>query len=282
MTLQHPRIVNRFALFCYRKQAVASLDSVSPIRIIGHGRKIVMQTESQIISVKHNGTKLLGHLFSDAESKDPRPAVIVCHAWAGCDAFALKQAETMASLGYAGFAADLYGEGRVGTSTEENAELMQPLVENRGLLRERLRTIFNAVCELPQVDTDRIAVIGYCFGGLCALDLARSGCPVVATVSFHGLLTAADSLATESIKGKVLVLHGHLDPMVSEDEIIALKRELSEAGADWQVHIYGRALHAFTNPQANDRELGTIYDAVSAQRSEISLKNILRESFTAQ
>ena len=147
--MQHPRIVNRFALFCYRKQAVASLDSVSPIRIIGHGRKIVMQTESQIISVNHNGTKLLGHLFSDAESKDPRPAVIVCHAWAGCDAFALKQAETMASLGYAGFAADLYGEGRVGTSTEENAELMQPLVENRGLLRERLRTIFNAVCELP-------------------------------------------------------------------------------------------------------------------------------------
>ena len=248
----------------------------------GEKEAITMPIKTEIVSTRHDSTQLKGHVFSEEESDTPRPAIIVCHAWAGCDAFARGAAEKMADWGYVGFAADLYGEGRVGTSTEENAGLMQPLVENRELLRERLLTIFDAVRELPGVDRDRIAVIGYCFGGLCALDLARSGCPVAATVSFHGLLIPPDPLTTKPIGGKVLVLHGYLDPMVSEEEIIALKHELTEAGADWQLHIYGRALHAFTNPQANDPELGTVYDAITDQRSGISLKNILEESFSAR
>ena len=248
----------------------------------GEKEAITMPIKTEIVSTRHDSTQLKGHVFSEEESDTPRPAIIVCHAWAGCDAFARGAAEKMADWGYVGFAADLYGEGRVGTSTEENTGLMQPLVENRELLRERLLTIFDAVRELPEVDRDRIAVIGYCFGGLCALDLARSGCPVAATVSFHGLLIPPDPLTTKPIGGKVLVLHGYLDPMVSEEEIVALKHELTEAGADWQLHIYGRALHAFTNPQASDPELGTVYDAITDQRSGISLKNILEESFSAR
>lgn len=239
-----------------------------------------MQTESQIVSVNHDGTELLGHLFSDAEAKDPRPAVIVCHAWAGCDAFAQQQAEKMASLGYVGFAADLYGNGRVGTSKEENAALMQTLLDDRGLLRERLLSIFSAIRDRQEVDANRVAVVGYCFGGLCALDLARSGCPVAATISFHGLLSAPESLKTEPISGKVLVLHGHLDPMVSEEEMIALKKELTAANADWQLTVYGRALHAFTNPQANDPDFGTVYDAATDRRSWLALENLLTESFS--
>ena len=124
-----------------------------------------------------------------------------------------------------------------------------------------------------------MAVIGYCFGGLCALDLARSGCPVAATVSFHGLLSSPDSLATEPIPGKVLVLHGHLDPMVSQEEITSLKKELTTAGADWQLSVYGRALHAFTNPEANDPDFGTVYDAATDRRSWQALEHLLTESF---
>ena len=239
-----------------------------------------MPAKSEVVFIQHGSTQLHGHVFSKEEADAPRPAVIVCHAWAGCDAFARNVAEKMADWGYIGFAADLYGEGRVGRSTEENASLMQPLIENRELLRQRLLAIFDTVCQLPGVDSNRIAVIGYCFGGLCALDLARSGRPVVATISFHGLLTPPDPLGTESISGKVLVLHGHLDPMVSQEQIVALKHELTTAGADWQLHVYGRALHAFTNPEANDPKLGTIYDSITDRRSEASCKIILEESFS--
>ena len=238
-----------------------------------------MQTQTQVIPIEHAGTQLQGHLFAPEDVGSPRPAVIVCHAWAGCDAFARSKAEKISDLGYIGFAADLYGEGRVGTSKEENAALMQPLLDDRGLLRERLLAIYEAVRDRPEVDADHIAVIGYCFGGLCALDLARSGSPLVTTVSFHGLLSSPDNLATEPIPGKVLVLHGHLDPMVSQEEIVALKSELTEAGADWQLLIYGRALHAFTNPEANDPDFGTVYDAATDRRSWQALENALTESF---
>ena len=123
-----------------------------------------MQIKTNVVSIKHGTTTLNGHLFSRKESSGPRPAVIVCHAWAGCNSFARDAAEQMVDLGYVGFAADLYGEGRVGTSNEENASLMQPLIDNRGLLRERLLTTFDAVRELSEVDASRVAVIGYCFG----------------------------------------------------------------------------------------------------------------------
>ena len=232
-----------------------------------------------MVSIDHNGTQLLGRLFTDAEANSSRPAIIVCHAWAGCDAFAQRQAEKFVDLGYVGFAADLYGDGRVGTSKDENAALMQPLLDDRGLLRERLLSIFAAIRDREEVDAQRVAVIGYCFGGLCALDLARSGCPLAATISFHGLLSSPNSLATESIPGKVLVLHGHLDPMVSQEEITSLKKELTTAGADWQLSIYGRALHAFTNPEANDPDFGTVYDAATDRRSWQALENLLTESF---
>jgi dienelactone hydrolase len=231
------------------------------------------------ISTQHGQAQLEGYLICPQGTDAPLPAVIVCHAWAGCDAFAQRSAEKLAELGYVGFAADLYGEGRVGESKEENAALMQPLIDDRKLLRERLVTIYQAVCGLPQVDADRVAAIGYCFGGLCALDLARSGSPLAAIVSFHGLLAAPEGLTTEKIQAKVLVLHGDLDPMVSSEQVLALEKELTEAGADWQLHTYGHTLHAFTNPEANDPEFGTVYNAVADRRSWQALAGLLREIF---
>ena len=114
--------------------------------------QIKTKIKTEVVSIKHGTTTLNGHLFSKKESNDPRPAVIVCHAWAGCDTFARDAAERMVDLGYVGFAADFYGGGRVGTTKEENASLMQPLIDNRGLLRERLLTTFDTVRELREVD----------------------------------------------------------------------------------------------------------------------------------
>ena len=231
------------------------------------------------IAIQHGPVQLDGQLIYQKGIQTPLPTVIVCHAWAGCDAFAQRAGERLAELGYAAFVADLYGEGRVGTSKEENAALMQPLIDDRTLLRDRLVTIYESLRSLEQVDAEKIAAIGYCFGGLCALDLARSGSPLLGFVSFHGLLAAPEGLPTEKISAKVLLLHGNLDPMVPTEQVLAVQKEMTEAGADWQMHMYGQTMHAFTNPQANDPDFGTVYSESADKRSWQSLVHFLEEVF---
>ena len=238
-----------------------------------------MSLSREKIAIQHGPVQLDGQLIYQEGIQTPLPTVIVCHAWAGCDAFAVRSAERLAELGYAGFAADLYREGRVGASKEENAALMQPLLEDRGLLRDRLVTIYESLRSLEQVDAEKIAAIGYCFGGLCALDLARSGSPLLGFVSFHGLLAAPEGLPTEKISAKVLLLHGNLDPMVPTEQVLAVQKEMTEAGADWQMHMYGQTMHAFTNPQANDPDFGTVYSESADKRSWQSLVHFLEEVF---
>ena len=119
--------------------------------------------------------------------------------------------------------------------------------------------------------------MGYCFGGLCVLDLARTGADIRGVVSFHGLFTPPGNTADIQIKARVLVLHGHDDPMATPEQALLLARELTEAGADWQIHFYGNTLHAYTNPQANDRAFGTLYDASADRRAFESLRNFLAE-----
>src|SRR5690606_24908061 len=152
-----------------------------------------------------------------------------------------------AQLGYAAFAIDLYGEGRTGTSPEENAALMQPLVQDRALLAQRMNNALTALAGQPQVDRNRIGAMGYCFGGLCVLDLARSGADVRGVVSLHGALKPS-GLPAAPIRAKVLVLHGHDDPLVPLEEVIAFQNEMTAAKVDWQLHAYGGTMHAFTNP----------------------------------
>ena len=157
--------------------------------------------------------------------------------------------------------------------------LMQPLVHDRGLLKERILAAFKTVAALPEVDSDRIAAIGFCFGGLCVLDLARTGAPAKGVVSFHGLLNAPAGLAPHEITAKVLALHGYDDPMVKPDAVNTFCQEMNAAQADWQVHMYGHVQHAFANPQAHDHQLGTVYNAQAEQRSIQAMQNFLQELF---
>lgn len=209
-----------------------------------------------------------------------RPAVLINHAWGGRDNFVNEKAKRMAELGYVGFAVDMYGKGVLGSSMEENAKLMQPFLDDRKMLRKRLRAALNAVKLLPWVDDDKIAAIGFCFGGLCVLDLARSGADIRGVVSFHGLLNAAESIINNPITAKILALHGHDDPMGPVEQVIAFQEELTAAGADWQMHIYGNTMHAFTNPVANDPAFGTVYQPDADRRSWIAMQNFLEEVFS--
>lgn len=227
----------------------------------------------------HDGELELHGYLAKPETAEKRPAVLVVHDWTGRNEFACKKAEELAKKGYVGFAVDMYGEGRMGETLDEKKALMGPLIEDRRLLRQRIQAGLDAVVRMAEVDANRIVVIGFCFGGLCALDLARTGAPIKGVVSFHGLLNKPDDIPNETIKAKLLVLHGYNDPMVPPEQVLDFCQEMSEQDVDWQVHCYGQTKHAFTNPQANNQDLGTIYSEVAAKRAWVALNDFLNELF---
>ncbi|MFI3156753.1 MAG: dienelactone hydrolase family protein [Methylococcaceae bacterium] len=216
--------------------------------------------------------------FDDAFS-GRRPAVLINHTWAGRDDFVAEKAKKLAALGYVGFAVDMYGKGVLGSSPEENMKLMQPFMADRAMLQKRMKAALAAVKLMPWVDDSKIATIGFCFGGLCSLDLARTGADIQGVVSFHGLLAAPGNTQGNAVKAKILALHGRDDPLVPVEQVLAFEQEMTEAGADWQLHSYGNTMHGFTNPLANDPAFGAVYQPGADRRSWIAMQNFLTEIF---
>lgn len=209
----------------------------------------------------------------------PHPAVLIAHNWAGQSDADNGIADRLAAMGYAGIAIDVYGKGVRGDLQGDNSALMGVWTADRAALRRRLLAAVTAAAADPRIDANRIAFIGYCFGGLCALDVARSGDGRVKGVaSFHGVYAPA-GLAPEPITAKVLVLHGWDDPMTPPDATVALGHELTATGADWQIHAYGNTMHAFTFPQANNPAGGILYNPAADRRSWQALTNFLTEIF---
>ncbi len=227
---------------------------------------------------EHAGTTLAGLLCFDDARGGRLPAVMISHAWAGRSEFERNKARALAARGYAGFALDMYGQGVLGRNVEENSALMKPFLADRPLLQARQQAALAAVRRQSEVDAARIVAMGFCFGGLCVLDLARSGADVRGVVSFHGLLGRPGNTDGRKIDAKVLVLHGHDDPMCPVADVVAFEQEMTAAGADWQLHAYGHTMHAFTNPLANDPAFGTVYDEKADRRSWISLLAFLEEA----
>jgi dienelactone hydrolase len=216
--------------------------------------------------------------FDDSISRR-RPAVLISHAWGGRDSFVADKARKLAGLGYVGFALDMYGKGVLGSGAEENAKLMQPFMADRNKLQQRMKAALAVVKQLPWVDGHKIAAMGYCFGGLCVLDLARTGIDLQGVVSFHGLLGAPGNTQGNKIKAKILALHGRDDPMVPPEQVLAFQEEMTLAGADWQFLTFGHTVHAFTNPVANDPSFGTVYQADADRRSWRAMENFFAEIF---
>lgn len=236
-----------------------------------------MTITSRYIDYTNEGQPLKAFMAWDDAVAEQRPAVIIAHAWGGRSPFENGKAEWAAGLGYVGFALDCYGAGVLGNDPEENAGLMQPYLDDRGRLLGRLEAALETVRAQPEVDPNRVAIIGFCFGGLCALDLARSGSDVLGAVSIHGIFNPPP--VTHPIKAKVLALHGWEDPLAPPESVLALAQEMTDAGADWQLHAYGRTVHAFTNPQANDYQGGMAYSANADRRTFESIGNFLEELF---
>ena len=230
----------------------------------------------RLLEYRHEGSLLEAFVCAPAGG-DRRPTVLIAHAWAGRSAFECDKARALAAVGYVGIAIDMYGKGVLGQSVEENGALMKPFLEDRALLQGRFQAALAAAREDPAVDPARIAAIGFCFGGLCVLDLARTGADVRGVVSFHGLLGKPGNTEGQRIQSRVLVLHGNDDPMVPVGDVITFENEMTAAEADWQVHAYGHTLHSFTNPEADDPSLGVKYDEKADRRSWRSMLNFLEE-----
>jgi dienelactone hydrolase len=231
----------------------------------------------RLIEYQHQGTLLEGYVAYDDGRDQPMPGVLISHAWAGRDEFACNKARAAAGLGYIGFALDLYGKGVLGSGPEENTRLMTPFMQDRVRLQSRMTASLETFRSLPEVDNGRIAAMGFCFGGLCVLDLARTGADLRAVVSVHGFFNPPGNTLGNKIKAKLLCLHGNDDPMVSYESLSDARKEFSDAGADWQIHIYGNTMHAFTNPHANDPRRGTVYKQDADRRSWVSIRSFLEE-----
>jgi dienelactone hydrolase len=218
--------------------------------------------------------------YTAYEAGAKRPCVLISHAWAGIADQERAKAEEFARLGYVGFAVDNYGKGVRGDPMGDNSALMGPWLNDRAKLRARLLAAVGAAKAHPAVDGSKIAMIGYCFGGLCALDVARSGTgDVRGVVSLHGIFAPPGLGAQGPIKAKVLVLHGWDDPMATPDNVLGLAKELTAAKADWQIHAYGHAMHAFTAEGANAPERGIKYDKSADRRSSAATVGFLKEVF---
>lgn len=235
---------------------------------------------TQNVEYEQGGVALEGYLAYDDAHAGPRPGVLIFHQWMGLTDYEKDRARQLAELGYVAFAADVYGKGVRPTTMQAAGAEATKYRNDIPLMRARAQAGLDALARLPQVDRTRIAAIGYCFGGGVALVLARSGAPLAGVVSFHGSLATQHPEDARNIHGKVLVLHGALDPAVPIPQVEALMQELNAANVDYQVVLYSGAVHAFTQPSAgSDPSKGAAYNAAAGRRSWQAMRNFFEEIF---
>ncbi|WP_095143803.1 dienelactone hydrolase family protein [Pseudomonas sp. Irchel s3b6] len=227
-----------------------------------------------------DGKSYESRLAFDASHSGPRPGLLMAPNWMGVGAGAEKIAQDVAAKGYVVLITDLYGQGVRPQNNDEAGAAMMPLKNDRPLLRKRMQVAFEQLQSQGEVavDTSKLATFGFCFGGCCALEFARTGAPVKAAVSFHGTLDTPNVNDAKNIKGSVLVLHGAADPLVPKEQLPAFEAEMNAAGVDWQLSSYGGAVHSFTDPHANVPGM-MMYDAKVAGRAFASMHNLLDEVF---
>lgn len=229
-----------------------------------------------------DGNVLLeGYCALDDSKPGKKPAVLIAHDWSGRNDFFCQKAEQLAEWGYVGFALDMYGNGKTAKTTEEKQALHKPFMEDRNLVRTRVLAAFDVLQKMDIVNTARIGAMGYCFGGTCVLDLARTGAELKGAVSFHGGLAPPKGVPTQKIRAKILALHGYEDPMVPPEQLRAFEAEMNNGGVDWQVNVYGHAKHGFTNPTAHDDKMGIVYNSLADRRSWIAMREFFAEIFAA-
>jgi len=233
-------------------------------------------------AIPHNfESEDLESVFVGRRDNQARPTVIMIPTVMGVSDLEIGFGRQLVELGYNALVADLFGKKFRGAARDTMFGEMNRLKSDRAALRRRLMHVLELASGLNEVESGQLVVAGYCFGGMCALDLARSGADIAAAVSFHGLFDPP-GLPEEKIKAKVVAFHGWDDPMVPPEKVVALGHELTAAGSDWQIHAYGHVAHGFTNPNAHQIGIdGVRYNELAAERSWTSFINLLEELFAS-
>jgi dienelactone hydrolase len=230
------------------------------------------------VEYSSNGDVMEGYIAYDDAVTSPRGGIIIVSDWMGLRQFTKDKANDLAKQGYVVLAADVYGKGISPANADEAKQLANKYKSDRPLLRARIQAAYDKLTSMKQVDAKKILVMGYCFGGTTALELARSGVPLVGTVTFHGGLSNPTPENANNIHGRVLVLHGADDPFVPPAEVKAFKDEMKKAGVDIRFVAYSGAVHAFAVPTAgNDPSKGAAYNEQADKLSWMEFENFLSE-----
>ncbi|MFV3307772.1 dienelactone hydrolase family protein [Pseudomonas sp. NY15181] len=239
------------------------------------------QISVQPVAYSVDGQSFEGQLVFDAASSAARPGLLMAPNWMGVSQGALDVARQVAERGYVVLVADLYGKAVRPNGAEQAGAAMMPLKNDRALLRKRMQASLKALLDQAgkaPLDSAKVATFGFCFGGCCALELARDGAALAAAVSFHGTLDTPNPADAKNIKGSVLVLDGAIDPLVPREQLGAFAKEMTDAGVDWALTSYGGAAHSFTDPHA--QVPGTMqYDAKVSRRAFAAMFDLLDERF---
>ncbi|MGO9567421.1 MAG: dienelactone hydrolase family protein [Desulfomonilaceae bacterium] len=241
---------------------------------------VFAELQTQPVDYRDGSTVLEGYLAVKKGIEGKQPGVLVVPDWYGLKKPYMDIADRLADMGYVVFAADIYGKGVRPANNQEAAAEATKYKTDRKLLRQRVLAGLEELKKNPNVDPNRIAAIGYCFGGTTVLELARSGAPVAGVVTFHAGLDSPAPEDGKNIKGKVLVLHGADDPFNKAADIAAFQEEMRKGNVDWQMIYYGDAVHSFTQPQAGtDKSKGNAYNEKAAKRSWEAMKQLFHEVF---
>lgn len=238
------------------------------------------EVRTKVVEYRQGTTALEGFLAWDDAVQGRRPGVLIAPDWMGVGPFADGRAEQLAKLGYVAFCADIYAKGVRPTTPKEAGETAAIYKNDRPLTRARVDAALAVLRANPLVDPKRIAAIGYCFGGMVVLELARSGADVAGVVTFHGSLDTPTPGDAKNIRCKVLALQGGDDPFVGPEVVAGFEKEMRDAHVNWELVQYGGAVHAYTNPAAgNDNAKGAAYNAQADRRSWQAMKDFFAEIF---
>jgi dienelactone hydrolase len=260
-------MLKKFLLACLTIACVVALTSV--------GAKADIVAQSVVYEIA--GQPYEGYFAINEGFGEAQPLVLLVHDWDGVGEYEQRRVQMLAERGYAAFAVDVYGQGVRPETPEESQAQSGRLYSDRDTLRQRLTAGLAQAQRMSGVDPERVVAIGYCFGGAAVLELARSGAPLDGFVSFHGGLETPNGQDYSEVEGPILILHGGEDPIAPMTQVATLAEELNEAGASYDMEIYGGAQHAFTVWSA-DQE-GTRYDAQADIKSWDALLRFLDRSF---
>lgn len=267
MTSTHKASVSRLAdekNSVLREVMVKSLLLAALLCAFSGSASAVMQTE--VVKYQDGDVELQGYIFWDDAFTGERPAILVLHEWWGLNDYAKLRAEMLAESGYVAFAADMYGGAKQTRHADEAKGWMQQITSNIEAWQRRALLALDQLKQHPKVDAEHLAAIGYCFGGATVMQMAYAGADLDGVVSFHGSLPPATPDQATQIKAKILVAHGDADTFIPAERIAAFKQALSDAGADWEMNIYGGAKHSFTNPYAEGYGMDGLAYAEDADR----------------